>query len=153
MALQTRGRPGRYARFDQLYDSLKPGEKKRATYVDGIGVFRGERGATVWVKLTIRKPNRFKGRSYSAGEALEIKLGAKDSWSWAELEAERNRLQGLADRGEPLEEAKTEKFRDYACQTARNRDPRSAPKRDPTMGCSAWRRGVEPCVAQRLAAQ
>jgi hypothetical protein len=39
-----------------------------------------------------------------------------------------------------------------ACQTARNRDPLSAPKRAPLFYGAAWRRGAEPCVAQRLAA-
>ncbi|CAN7163853.1 site-specific integrase [Phenylobacterium sp. LjRoot219] len=112
--VRRRGRPARYAHFEALHQSLVPGQKKRPTYVHGIGLFRGERGTTAWVKISLRRANTYKGRSYSAGSALEIKLGSLDSWSWEQLEQQHRDLQGRADRGEPLEEAQTVTFAAHA---------------------------------------
>jgi hypothetical protein len=92
-----RGRKARYSHFEDLHRSLAPGAKKRPTYVDGIGLFRGERGTTAWIKLTLRRPNIYRGRSYPAGAPVEIKLGSLDSWTWEQLEDERRRLRARSD--------------------------------------------------------
>lgn len=112
--VRRRGRPPRYAQYEALHVSLKPGEKKRATYLSGIGLFRGERGTTAWLKITLRRPNTFKGRSYPAGSAIEMKLGSLASWSWEQLEEEHRRLQGRADRGEALEDVAAVNFATHA---------------------------------------
>lgn len=114
--VRRRGRPPRYAQYETLHQSLAPGAKKRPTYLNGIGLFRGERGTTVWLKLSLRRPNLFKGRSYPAGSSIELKLGALDSWTWEQLEDERRRLQGRADRGEPLEDVQTVGFASHAAE-------------------------------------
>ena len=112
--LRRRGRPAKFAQYDDLVARLQPGEKKRPTYINGIGVFRGGRGATVWLKITLRRPNAFQGRSYPAGASIEIKLGSLASWSWERLEQRRLDLQGRADRGDPLEDKAPVTFADHA---------------------------------------
>lgn len=93
------GRPSRFRKYEELLDSLPPKMTKRALYKDQIGLFRGERGVTAWVKIRVGK-----------GRAKEIKLGQLSSWSWEKLEAKRSELQGRADRGEPLEDTPTVTF-------------------------------------------
>lgn len=93
------GRPSRFRKYEELLDSLPPKMTKRALYRDQIGLFRGERGVTAWVKIRIGK-----------GQSKEIKLGQLSSWSWEKLEAKRTELQGRADRGEPLEDSPSVTF-------------------------------------------
>ncbi len=116
MAEQRRpkGRPGRYAKFEIFEASLPDQMTKRPLYFDGIGFFKGANGCTVWVKLKLPRGGMFKGRSIPPGGAVEMKLGKRASWPWPELIAERDRLQGLADRGEPLEEVTVPTFGKYA---------------------------------------
>ena len=109
-----RGRPSRYAKFDDLLGNLPTRMSKRPHYVDGIGLFRGAKHVTAWVKIRLRRGGTFRGRSYQPGSAVEINLGHKSSWSWEQLEAEFLRLQGLADRGEALEQATLPTFREWA---------------------------------------
>ena len=66
---RPRGRPSRYAAYDQLLASLPLKMKKRPIYRDQIGLFRGTRKVTVWVKLRL-----------PGGGAKEIKLGDLASW-------------------------------------------------------------------------
>jgi integrase len=109
-----RGRPRRYAEYEELLASLPPKMAKRPKYANGIGLFRGERDVTVWIKLTLPKGGLYKGRTYAQGEAAEIKLGKLSSWTWEQVEAERNELVGRAERGEALEEAPVVTFRVFA---------------------------------------
>lgn len=108
------GRPGRYAKYDRFESSLPPKMAKRALYCDGIGLFRGERAFTVWVKIRMPRGGLYKGRTVRSGGAVEIKIGNRSSYSWAQLEEERDRLQGLADRGAPLEDIQVGTFAVYA---------------------------------------
>ncbi len=55
-----------------------------------------------------------RGRSIPAGGSVEHKLGKRASWDWPRLIAERDRFQGLADRGEPLEAVEVDTFATYA---------------------------------------
>lgn len=110
----TRGRPSRYARFDQFEASLPSAMEKRPAYLDRIGLFRGRTSTSVWVKVRLTRGGTYKGRSYRPGESLEIKLGSRASWDWPDLERERDRLQGLADRGEPLFAEAAPLFSEYA---------------------------------------
>tara|TARA_E500000318_G_scaffold45371_3_gene42864 strand:- start:14370 stop:15467 length:1098 start_codon:yes stop_codon:yes gene_type:complete len=87
---------------------------KRPKYIHGIGVFRGSRGDTAWVKVRLPRGGTFRGKSLAPGQSIEIKVGRLSSYRWDQLLTERDRLQGLADRGEPLEETPTPLFRDYA---------------------------------------
>jgi integrase len=87
---------------------------KRPAYCDGIGIFRGATGSTVWVKIRLPRGGMYRGRSVTAGGSVELKLGKRASWDWPKLIAERDRLQGLADRGEPLEVVEIEPFATYA---------------------------------------
>lgn len=112
--VRPRGRPRRYAQYEQLERSLPARMSKRPIYCDGIGLFRGAKSFTVWIKIRMPRGGAYKGRHIAPGGALEIKLGNRASWGWAELERERDRLQGLADRGEPLEEAKQPTFAAHA---------------------------------------
>lgn len=112
--LRPRGRPSRYAKYEALEASLPPTMTKRAKYCDGIGLFRGRSVHTVWTKVRLPHGGSYRGRSVPSGGSIEIKLGKRSSWDWAQLEAERDRLQGLADRGEPLEKASVSTFSGYS---------------------------------------
>lgn len=111
---RPRGRPSRYAKYEALEASLPQAMTKRAKYCDGIGLFKGRSAYTVWTKVRMPHGGTYKGRSVPAGGSIEIKLGNRSSWDWAQLEAERDRLQGLADRGEPIEKASVPTFSEYA---------------------------------------
>lgn len=111
---KRRGRPRRFAEYEELLASLPAKMTKRPKYVNGIGLFRGERETTAWIKFTLPKGGVFKGRAYEAGEAAEIKVGKLGSWTWEKLETERNDLIGRAERGEPLEDAPVTRFGPFA---------------------------------------
>jgi integrase len=117
------GRPGRYAKFEEFEASLPKLMSKRPVYCDGIGIFNGATGSTVWAKIRLPKGGDYKGRSIKIGEAVELKLGKRASWDWAQLTAERDRLQGLADRGEPLEAVEVETFAKYAAAWLERKRP------------------------------
>jgi integrase len=108
------GRPGRYAKYEKLQASLPDKMTKRPIYCDGIGLFRGSRGITVWIKIRLPHGGVYNGRTVPVGGSIEHKAGNKASWTWQQLETERERLQGHADRGEPLETAEVETFATYA---------------------------------------
>ncbi len=108
------GRPGRYAKYEALEASLPAKMEKRPMYCDSIGLFRGSRSSTAWIKIRLPHGGVYKGRSVPAGGAVEHKAGNRASWTWQQLESERDRLQGLADRGEPLETVQAQSFADYA---------------------------------------
>ena len=108
------GRPRRYAKFEEFEASLAKLMTKRPAYCDGVGIFKGATGATVWAKVRLRRGGVYKGRSIPPGGSIEHKLGKKASWDWPQLIAERDRLQGLADRGQPLEAVEVDTFADYA---------------------------------------
>lgn len=111
---RPRGRPNRYAKYAELEASLPKVMAKRPAYCDRIGLFRGQRAFTVWVKVRMARGGDYKGRTYKPGESVEIKLGDRASWDWSELEQERDRLQRLADKGEPLVAKIPSSFGDYA---------------------------------------
>lgn len=108
------GRPGRYAKYEKLEASLPAKMTKRPVYCDGIGLFRGSRSNTVWIKIRLPHGGVYNGRTVPAGGSVEHKAGKRASWTWQQLEAERDRLQGLADRGEPLEAVQADTFGSYA---------------------------------------
>ena len=108
------GRPGRYARYEQLEASLPAVMTKRPVYCDGIGLFRGSKSTTVWIKVRMPHGGVYNNRTVPVGGSIEHKVGNRASWTWAQLESERDRLQGLADRNEPLEAAHVATFTTYA---------------------------------------
>jgi integrase len=113
-AKRTVGRPGRYAKFEEFEASLPKLMTKRPAYCDGVGIFNGATSATAWVKVRLLRGGLYRGRSIPAGGAVEHKLGKRASWDWPGLLAERDRLQGLADRREPLEAVEVDTFATYA---------------------------------------
>jgi hypothetical protein len=88
--------------------------EKRPAYCDGIGLFRGSKSFTVWVKVRLPHGGVYNGRTIAAGTTIEHKVGNRASWMLPQLEAERDRLQGLADRNEPLEAVQADTFKSYA---------------------------------------
>lgn len=108
------GRPGRYKEFEDFEAGLPNGMTKRPAYLHGIGLFRGSRDFTAWVKVRCPVANMSGGKHIPAGKAVEIKLGKRASFDWPEMIAERDRLQGLADKGLPLEETEIPSFAKYA---------------------------------------
>lgn len=108
------GRPGRYAEFEAFEAALPGVMTKRPEYCRGIGLFRGARDYTVWVKIRCPKGAVIGGRYITAGKATEIKLGRRASFDWPDMIAERDRLQSLADRGLPLEAAEVPTFATHA---------------------------------------
>jgi integrase len=99
-----RGRPKKYSEFDDLVASLPTVMKNRPKYLKNIGVFRGSRGDTAWIKIHLPNGGRFKGKTHPPGHSLEIKVGKLDSWSWEQLVGKHAEMQGRADRGEALED-------------------------------------------------
>lgn len=108
------GRPGRYADFEELEAGLPEVMTNRPRYKHGIGLFRGARDYTAWVKIRCPHGAISGGKHIAPGKATEIKLGNRVSFDWAEMIAERDRLQALADKGLPLEEAPVPTFAAYA---------------------------------------
>jgi hypothetical protein len=114
MAIGSRGRPRRFSEYDRLVESLPAIMAKRPKYVNGIGVFRGARGETAWIKIRLPNGATYNGKVHPPGSSLEIKLGNLSSWSWEQLIAQQSILQGKADRGEPLEDDQPILFIDWA---------------------------------------
>ena len=108
------GRPSRFAEFEEFEASLPAVMIKRPEYKHGIGLFRGKRDYTVWVKIRCPHGAVSGGKHIAPGRATEIKLGNRASYDWLELITERDRLQALADKGLPLEEAEVPTFAKYA---------------------------------------
>ncbi|HBC08314.1 MAG TPA: site-specific integrase [Rhodospirillaceae bacterium] len=88
--------------------------EKRPRYLNGIGVFRGARGDTAWLKIGLPHGGTYKGKYHPPNSAIEIKMGQLSSWGWDELEAKHAELQRLADRGEQLDRAPEILFSDWA---------------------------------------
>jgi len=118
------GRPRRYAQYEQLLEDLPKSGQRRAKYVDGIGVFRGKRFETAWIKIRVKRECEYGGTHYRAGSAIEIKLGRLASWDWHGLEHKRDELQGKADRGEPLEQTLLPTFGTWAEQWLKQSEKR-----------------------------
>src|SRR6266852_4504787 len=104
MLTPRRGRPSKYAEFDALVASLPDVMEKRPKYVRGIGVFRGSRETTAWLKIRLPNGGTLRGKSYPPDASVEVKVGNLASWSWEQLIDKHRELQGRADRGEPLED-------------------------------------------------
>jgi integrase len=119
-----RGRPGKFSKYEQLVQNLTVGGAKRAKYVGGIGFLKGARGTTVYVKIRFPHGGIFRGKRIGVGQAHEIKVGNLASWSFQQLEDEIRRLQGLADRNEPLEAAATPIFSEWASEWLDRAEPR-----------------------------
>ncbi|MGF7171006.1 hypothetical protein FHS91_002696, partial [Sphingobium xanthum] len=117
------GRPGRFAEFEAFEASLPALMEKRPAYRDGIGIFKGATSSTVWVKIRLPRGGTYRGRTIPVGGAVEHKLGKRSSWDWQGLVTERDRLQGLADRGEPLEPEEVPLFEKYAADWLDRKKP------------------------------
>jgi integrase len=117
------GRPTRFAKFQAFEADLPKQMTKRPAYCDGIGIFKGANSTTAWVKVRLPHGGMYKGRAMPIGGSVEIKIGKRSSWDWPDWLAERDRLQGLADRGEPLEPEQVETFSKYASDWLERRKP------------------------------
>lgn len=114
MPAKPKGRPSRYARYEVLLKKQRNPEEKRPHYVDGIGVYRGARGDTAWIKIRLPRGGTYKGKYHASNSSLEIKLGQLSSWGWDELEAEYQKWQRKADHGEALDASEDILFQDWA---------------------------------------
>jgi hypothetical protein len=85
MLAPRRGRPTKFAEYDRLVASLPAVMDKRPKYINGIGVFKGSRGVTAWLKVRLPHGGLLKGRTYPPNASAEIKLGSLESWSWEQL--------------------------------------------------------------------
>lgn len=124
MQTTRRGRPSKYAEFDELLRSLPETMDKRPKYVRGIGVFRGSRDTTAWLKIRLPHGGVLKGRSYPPNASVEVKVGNLASWDWEALVTQHTQLQGKADRGEALEDTPDVTFADYAEEWLANAEQR-----------------------------
>ena len=87
---------------------------RRPRYRARIGVRRGKRGDTIWVKVQLPEGGSWEGKTYLPGTSVEIKLGWKASVSWQEAVSRRDEIQRRADAGKPLEDDLPMLFQDYA---------------------------------------
>lgn len=102
---KPKGRPKRYSEYENILKEHAPKSmSKRPVYVNNIGIYRGKTGDTVYLKIHHRSRNK----------PEEIPKGRLISWSWSTLETERDRLQGRADRNEPLKDIQPITFKKYA---------------------------------------
>lgn len=108
-----RGRPRKFRKFDELYESC-PIEMRRPVYSEGIGIRRGKRGDTIWAKVQLPHGGTWNGKSYLPGHAAEIKLGRKKSVPWQEAIKQRDELQRRADNNLPLEDDPIPTFKEWA---------------------------------------
>ena len=124
MANTKKGRPRRFSEFDKLVSSLPTPMTKRPKYLKGIGVFRGARGDTAWIKLRLPQGCHYKGKPQAPGSSLEIKLGNLASWPWEQLIAKQAEMQGKADRGERLDDEGPVLFKEWAADWLERAKPR-----------------------------
>lgn len=110
------GRPRRHSEFDRFEAELPDLMTKRPAYKEGIGLFNGATGSTVWLKIRMPLGGVHNGRTVPVGGSVEIKKGKRASWTWQELIEERDRLQKLADHGEPLEAVQVPTFAVHAAE-------------------------------------
>jgi integrase len=116
MVAKPIGRPKKYAEYEELVKGLPKVMRNRPKYVNGIGVFRGARGETVFIKIRLPKGAVHNGKSYKPGSSLELKLGNRSSFSWKQLEQIKDDMQGRADRGEPLEDNAPMLFSEWSAE-------------------------------------
>lgn len=104
---RPRGRPSKYSQYDSILEQYPAKSMtKRPVYINNIGIFRGKTGDRAYLKIHLRHTSKTK----------EIPVGKLSSWPWAELEKERDKLQGRADRGEPLQDVQPITFEQYALE-------------------------------------
>ncbi len=108
-----RGRPAKFKALDDLLASC-PDAMRRPIYQDRIGVRRGPKGDTVWIKIQLPMGGAWKGRQFPPSHALEVKLGWKAAIDWKYAIAVRDKLQGRADKGELLEDTPVPTFDELA---------------------------------------
>ncbi len=108
-----RGRPRKYRKFDELYDSC-PLEMRRPIYCEAIGIRRGKRGDTIWAKVQLPNGGVWNDKTYLPGHAIEIKLGRKSSVTWEDAVNQHKELQRRADNDEPLEDNPIPTFKVWA---------------------------------------
>jgi len=82
MLTPRRGRPPKYAEFDALVADLPDVMEKRPKYVRGIGVFRGSRETTAWLKIRLPNGGTLRGKSYPPDASVEVKVRDLASWDW-----------------------------------------------------------------------
>jgi integrase len=124
MANGLKGRPRKYAEFDELLSSLPKPMAKRPKYLKGVGIFRGARGDTAWIKIRLPHGGQYKRKLYAPGSSLEVKLGSLSSWPWELLVGKHTELQGKADRGEQIDDDGPILFKDYAADWLDRAKPR-----------------------------
>ena len=107
-----RGRPTKFRAFDDLLASC-PKTMRRPIYHDRIGVRRGPKGESVWIKVQLPKGGTWKGKRFPPGHALELKLGRKTSVDWEYAVEIRDKLQARADRGDRLEDQQLPSFEEH----------------------------------------
>ena len=117
----------RFAEYEALLASVPPQSmSKRPKYINGIGLFRGKSGDTVFIKIRMPRGGVIKGKTYPAGASAELKLGNLSSFSWQELERIQQEYQGKADRGELTGEIRIPTFQEYAVKWLENAKTRMA---------------------------
>jgi len=119
-----KGRPRKYAEFDDLLAGLPKPMTKRPKYLKGVGIFRGALADTAWIKLRLPHGGQYKGKLYAPGASLEIKLGKLTSWPWELLTTKQAEMQGKADRGEQLADDGPILFKDHAADWLDRAKPR-----------------------------
>ena len=97
---------------------------KRPKYVKGIGIFRGSRSDTAWIKIRLPHGGQYQGKTFASGSSLEIKLGSLSSWSWEQLVSKHAEIQGKADRGERLDDEGPISFKAYSNEWLERAKPR-----------------------------
>jgi integrase len=107
------GRPRKYKGFERLLSSLGA-DMRRPKYHQRVGVRRGSRGDTIWIKVQLPFGATWRGKLYPNGHSLEIKLGRRESVDWEYALARRDEFQRRADLNQPLEDDALPTFKEWS---------------------------------------
>jgi integrase len=112
-SIRVRRRSNELRKYDQ-FAAACPAVIRRPKYLNRVGIRRGPKGDTIWVKVHLPYGGIWEGNSLSPGTSIEIKLGWASSVTWAEALARRNELQRRADHGQPLQDSQPATLRAWA---------------------------------------
>jgi len=113
----TQRKTRKFAEYEDLLNSIQPcSMSKRPKYLNGIGIFRGKSGDTVYIKFHLPHGGYIKGKKFSVGSKVELKLGSLSSFSWQDIDDILRDYRGRADRNELVQEIIIPTFKKYAYQ-------------------------------------
>jgi integrase len=101
--ISLRRRSSELRKYEKLAAAC-PVVMRRPKYLNRVGIRRGPKGDTIWVKVHLPYGGTWEGKALHPGTSVEIKLGWASSVTWAEALATRDDLQRRANHGHLLQD-------------------------------------------------